>query len=147
MNLEMAAASVSMAAASRIPAAKSASRLHRQDTPVIDYLNHQERSISFLPAVLSLVDSSLSSYQQLGFKNLMVSFGCTGGQHRSGFPRRAIGQTPPRQERPRSSPPPSRTRKTRKRKASNEAATSLKRPFLECGSLAAAFPSPVLPCC
>jgi len=37
----------------------------------------------FLASVLSLVDASISTYQQRRFKNLMVSFGCTGGQHRS----------------------------------------------------------------
>jgi RNase adaptor protein for sRNA GlmZ degradation len=56
-----------------------------KDAPVIDYLNQQESVHQFLASVYSLVDSSLSSYQQRGFKHLMVSFGCTGGQHRSVF--------------------------------------------------------------
>jgi aminoglycoside/choline kinase family phosphotransferase len=56
-----------------------------KDTPVIDYLNQQESVHQYLAGVLSLVDSSINSYQQRGFKNLMVSFGCTGGQHRSVF--------------------------------------------------------------
>jgi aminoglycoside/choline kinase family phosphotransferase len=56
-----------------------------KDTPVIDYLNQQETVHQFLASVYSLVDSSLSNYQQRGFKSLMVSFGCTGGQHRSVF--------------------------------------------------------------
>ena len=54
-----------------------------QDAPVIDYLNQQPSVHQFLASVMSLVDSSVSNYQQRGFKNLMVSFGCTGGQHRS----------------------------------------------------------------
>jgi len=54
-----------------------------KDAPVIDYLNQQEGVHQFLASVMSLVDASVSNYQQRGFKNLMVSFGCTGGQHRS----------------------------------------------------------------
>jgi aminoglycoside/choline kinase family phosphotransferase len=54
-----------------------------KDAPVIDYLNQQESVHQFLASVLSLVDASIASYQQRSFKNLMVSFGCTGGQHRS----------------------------------------------------------------
>jgi RNase adaptor protein for sRNA GlmZ degradation len=54
-----------------------------KDAPVIDYLNQQESVHQFLASVMLLVDASLSNYQSRGFKNLMVSFGCTGGQHRS----------------------------------------------------------------
>jgi aminoglycoside/choline kinase family phosphotransferase len=54
-----------------------------KDAPVVDYLNGQEAVRQFLASVMSLVDSSVSNYQSRGFKNLMVSFGCTGGQHRS----------------------------------------------------------------
>ena len=54
-----------------------------RDAPVIDYLNQQESVHQFMAGVLSLVDASVSEYQRRGFKHLMVSFGCTGGQHRS----------------------------------------------------------------
>jgi aminoglycoside/choline kinase family phosphotransferase len=54
-----------------------------KDSPVIDYLNRQASVHQYLASAVSLVDSSLSNYQSRGFKNLMVSFGCTGGQHRS----------------------------------------------------------------
>lgn len=56
-----------------------------KDAPVIDYLTQQESVHQFLASVMSLVDASVSNYQQRGFKHLMVSFGCTGGQHRSVF--------------------------------------------------------------
>jgi aminoglycoside/choline kinase family phosphotransferase len=54
-----------------------------KDATVIDYLNQQESVHQFLASVMSLVDASVSEYQRRGFKSLMVSFGCTGGQHRS----------------------------------------------------------------
>jgi aminoglycoside/choline kinase family phosphotransferase len=56
-----------------------------KDAPVIDYLNQQESVHQFLASVMSLVDASIGNYKERGFKNLMVSFGCTGGQHRSVF--------------------------------------------------------------
>ena len=56
-----------------------------RDAPVIEYLNRQNSVHQFLASAISLVDASVSTYQRRGFKNLMVSFGCTGGQHRSVF--------------------------------------------------------------
>ena len=54
-----------------------------RDAAVVEYLNVQESVGQYLDHALSLVDASVSNYQSRGFKNLMVSFGCTGGQHRS----------------------------------------------------------------
>lgn len=56
-----------------------------RDSPVIEYLNQQESVHQFLASVYTLVDASVANYQSRGFKSLMVSFGCTGGQHRSVF--------------------------------------------------------------
>jgi aminoglycoside/choline kinase family phosphotransferase len=54
-----------------------------KDAPVIDFLNQQPGVHQFLSGALSLVDSTVGAYQRRGFKDLMISFGCTGGQHRS----------------------------------------------------------------
>jgi aminoglycoside/choline kinase family phosphotransferase len=54
-----------------------------KDTPVIDYLTRHESVHQYLSHVMSLVDASVNNYVSRGFKDLMVSFGCTGGQHRS----------------------------------------------------------------
>ena len=37
----------------------------------------------FLDSVKTIVSQSIVSYQSMEFTNLLVSFGCTGGQHRS----------------------------------------------------------------
>jgi aminoglycoside/choline kinase family phosphotransferase len=54
-----------------------------KDAPVIEYLNQQESVHQYIANAAALVDASISNYQSRGFKNLTVSFGCTGGQHRS----------------------------------------------------------------
>ncbi len=58
-------------------------QLTGKDAPVIDYLNRQDAVHRYLSSALSLVESSVSTYQRRGFSSLMVSFGCTGGRHRS----------------------------------------------------------------
>ena len=54
-----------------------------KDAAVIDYLSRHASVRDFLSSAQSLVDASVSGYRRRGFKDLMVSFGCTGGQHRS----------------------------------------------------------------
>jgi aminoglycoside/choline kinase family phosphotransferase len=54
-----------------------------KDAPVMNYLVQQESVHQFLASVISLVDASVGNYQSRGFRSLTVSFGCTGGQHRS----------------------------------------------------------------
>jgi len=63
-----------------------------KDAPVIEYLNRQETVHQFLASAVSLVDTSVSAYQRRGFKHLMVSFGCTGGQHRSVYLAEQLAQ-------------------------------------------------------
>jgi len=60
-------------------------QLTGKDAPVIDYLNQEESVQQYFTHAQTLVDASVSAHQRRGFRNLMVSFGCTGGQHRSVF--------------------------------------------------------------
>lgn len=56
-----------------------------RDAPVIEYLRQHESVHEYLADVISLVDRSVNNYVSRGFSNMMISFGCTGGQHRSVF--------------------------------------------------------------
>jgi len=54
-----------------------------KDKEVIEFLTHQPDVNEFLSNVFSLVDMSVDKYEERQYTHLMVSFGCTGGQHRS----------------------------------------------------------------
>ncbi len=58
-------------------------QLTGKDKEVIDFLDKEPEMEDFLKNALKLVDSSVEKYQSRNFTNLMISFGCTGGQHRS----------------------------------------------------------------
>lgn len=54
-----------------------------KDASVIEYLEHEQSVRQYREHAFALVDASVAAYQARGFSSLMVSFGCTGGQHRS----------------------------------------------------------------
>ena len=58
-------------------------KLTGRDREVIDFLENDGEIISFLEHVYCVVDPHVETYSRRGFSSLMVSFGCTGGQHRS----------------------------------------------------------------
>lgn len=61
-------------------------RLHSGDEePVINYLTEKKEVQNFLQNVTELICNALDEYINRKYKYLMVSFGCTGGQHRSVF--------------------------------------------------------------
>lgn len=53
------------------------------DKPVIDFLENDGEITEFLTHVYALTDAHVKRYLERGFTNLMICFGCTGGQHRS----------------------------------------------------------------
>ena len=57
--------------------------LHGRDKSVIDFLEQRTRINEFLNSVFDIVDLTVEDYIRRGFESLTVSFGCTGGQHRS----------------------------------------------------------------
>lgn len=58
-------------------------QLTGKDAAVIEYLEAQPGVHEFLAHARALADSAVSNFRSRGFRDLMISFGCTGGQHRS----------------------------------------------------------------
>ena len=62
------------------------------DEPVIRFLEEDGEILPFLQQAYDMVDFSVKRYMDRGFQNLMVSFGCTGGQHRSVYAAEKMAQ-------------------------------------------------------
>src|ERR1700674_1774815 len=52
------------------------------DTEVINFLDRQDSMQEFLKKVYAIIDIAMGNYIHRSFSNLMICFGCTGGQHR-----------------------------------------------------------------
>ena len=61
-----------------------------KDTSVKEYLLSKTLMPRFLESVYATVDISVDNYISRGFEDLSVSFGCTGGQHRSVYAAEAL---------------------------------------------------------
>lgn len=62
------------------------------DEPVVEYLLKEKEVHAFLEQVYTMVEQSVDKYLERGFTDLMVNFGCTGGQHRSVFAAEQLSQ-------------------------------------------------------
>ena len=58
-------------------------KLTGKDQQVIDYLNNMPEINDFFEQTKSIIDIAVKNYLDRQFQHLMVSYGCTGGQHRS----------------------------------------------------------------
>ncbi len=65
---------------------------HGRDKAVKDFIEQQTKMQDYLNSVFDVVDITVEDYIRRGFENLMVSFGCTGGQHRSVYAADALAR-------------------------------------------------------
>jgi len=66
--------------------------MHGRDKSVMDYIEQQTKMTEFLNSVFDIVDITVEDYIKRDFQSLMVSFGCTGGQHRSVYAADALAR-------------------------------------------------------
>ena len=57
---------------------------------VKDFLEQQTKMPDFLNNVYNIIDIAVEDYIKRGFHSLMISFGCTGGCHRSVYAADAV---------------------------------------------------------
>ena len=62
------------------------------DQPVIDFLEADGEILTFLDSVYKIVDFHVARFKERGFTNLQISFGCTGGRHRSVYSAQHVAE-------------------------------------------------------
>ncbi len=67
-------------------------KLTGRDQAVIDFLETKTKINDFLYHIQKVISISIEDYIQRDFENLIISFGCTGGQHRSVYCADQIGK-------------------------------------------------------
>jgi len=67
-------------------------KLTGRDKPVKDFLEQRTKMPDYINSVFDIVDISVADYINRGFSHLMISFGCTGGQHRSVYAADALAR-------------------------------------------------------
>ena len=62
------------------------------DQPVIDFLEADGEILTFLDSVYKIVDFHVARFLERGFTNMQISFGCTGGRHRSVYSAQHVAE-------------------------------------------------------
>lgn len=62
------------------------------DIEVKKFLDAQKEMQDFLINVYNIIDPAIENYLKRNFTDLMVSFGCTGGQHRSVYSAQRLSE-------------------------------------------------------
>jgi len=62
------------------------------DSEIHEFFKEKSSMDEFLDQVTKQINDAVGSYKELGYKNLMISFGCTGGKHRSVYATKMISE-------------------------------------------------------